>query len=542
MARRRAQITLVVLALAAGLLVAGAAQSRTAASTREGGSLNVSAFGDSLDFVDPALSYGFQGWALLDAACATLMAYPDKPPPEGLRLVPDVAASYPRVSRDAKTFTFTLRTGFRFSDGSPVRADAFARAISRTLAPGVDSPAVQYTGDIVGADAVRAGKRATPVGVVADGNRLVIRFIQPVPDFPARTTMPFFCAVPPTLPSDPEGVGAFPGSGPYYISEYARGQRVVLERNRFYGGARPHHVDRFVVDVGRSPEEVVDRIEKGLTDAGGVPPGLYLDRARRLARKYGVNRSQFFIKPGLLLRAYHFNNSRPLFKDNADLRRAVNFAVDRPALVRAAGNGSRLFARPTDQYLPPSIPGFRDARIYPLAGPDLRKAQALARGHTRSGKAVLWTVDTPSELASAQIIKRDLKKIGLRVEVKALPARAYFSRVFRRDAAFDIAWINWASDYVDPYQFTNVLFDGKLIGQTNTSQFNSPRYNALLRRTARLQGNARYAAYGKVDVQLARDAAPIVAVGYENQVTFVSKRVGCVVLRPLLDLAAVCLK
>jgi hypothetical protein len=73
--------------------------------------------------------------------------------------------------------------------------------------------------------------------------------VQPLGDFPARTTMPFFCAVPPNLPTDPEGRGAFPGSGAYYVSEYRPGQRVKIRRNRHYGGKRPHYVDGFDVDL-----------------------------------------------------------------------------------------------------------------------------------------------------------------------------------------------------------------------------------------------------------------------------------------------------
>ena len=124
------------------------------------------------------------------------------------------------------------------------------------------------------------------------------------------------------------------------------------------------------------------------------PAVSYFDPALGLIRKYGVNRSQFFVKPGLVLRGYHLNISRPLFHDNLALRQAVNFAVDRPAIVRQGGLASPLLGRPTDQYLPPSMPGFEDAHLYPLDGPDLRKARALARGHTRSGKAVL--LDTRS--------------------------------------------------------------------------------------------------------------------------------------------------
>jgi hypothetical protein len=72
--------------------------------------------------------------------------------------------------------------------------------------------------------------------------------------------------------------------------------------------------------------------------------------------------------------------------------------------------------------------------------------------------------------------------------------------------------------------------------------FDSPKYNALLDTDSRLTGWARYRAYGRLDVDLARDAAPMVAYESDSALTFVSKRVGCIVLNPYLDFAAVCLR
>src|SRR5688572_33320409 len=136
--RKRRSLGLVVLALAAAAV--GTAGATTRADVREGGILRLAVF--DLDSLDPALSYSLGGWALLDTTCARLMTYPDKPSPEGLRVVPEVAVDYPRISPNLKTYTFTLRPGFRFSDGTPVRASAFARAIHRTLAPGIESGAL----------------------------------------------------------------------------------------------------------------------------------------------------------------------------------------------------------------------------------------------------------------------------------------------------------------------------------------------------------------------------------------------------------------
>jgi ABC-type transport system substrate-binding protein len=539
---------LVSLLVSGLLLVAGSVQASGGASlhseARKGGTFNVSFIRNGLDYVDPALSYSNEGWSLLHATCARLMNYPDKPRPEGLRLVPEVAASYPRVSRDGRTYTFTLRTDFRFSDGTPVRASAFAHAINRALTPGLESGLV-FVQDIVGAEAVRAGRTKKATGVTASGKRLVVRFKRPVFGFAAQTSMPLFCAVPPTLPPDPEGVGAHHGSGPYYIAEYVRGERVVLKRNRFYRGTRPHHVDRFVVDVrAGTPDDVLDRIERGQADWGYVPAGAVFSSPRGLARKYGVNESRFYVKPGIALTGYHLNVSRPLFRNNVALRRAVNFALDRPRIVRQGGLGSPLSGRPTDQYLQPGIPGFRDVNIYPVDGPDVRRARALAQGHRRSGKAELWTFNLPGALAAAQVVKSNLKQIGLEVDIKGLPPRAYFREVAAAGARVDIAFGAWLPDYVDPSQYINPLFDGRHIGEVNVARFNSPKYNAMIRRAARLQGAARYQAYGQLDVQLARDAAPMAAVAFVTDAVLVSGRVGCALIRPGfgLNLTAACLK
>ncbi|MBA3780189.1 MAG: hypothetical protein H0X16_13015, partial [Chloroflexi bacterium] len=190
----------------------------------------------------------------------------------------------------------------------------------------------------------------------------------------------------------------------------------------------------------------------------------------------------------------------------------------------------------------PGLPGFADARIYPLTGPNLKKARALARGHTRGGKAVLYTFAVPPALALAQTVSQNLAKIGLEVEVKGIPFPAYFGRLATRGEPYDIAFFGWNPDYLDPFTYINTLLDARFIGATNYARFNSAKYNALMRRAARLQGAARYRTYGKLDVQVTRDAAPLIPVFRLNAATLVSKRVGCVVVRPALDLTAVCLK
>jgi peptide/nickel transport system substrate-binding protein len=492
---------------------------------RSGGTVRIAFRAADFDSLDPALSYTAASGALLATTCAPLS---------------EVATGPPRISPDGKTYTFTLRNGFRFSDGMPVRASAFARAMNRILAPAMKSPLAQYLGEIVGAADVLAGKRPTAAGVVARGDTLVVRLSRPVPEFALRTSP---CAVPPTLPADPEGVGAYPAAGPYYVAEYRPGERVVIRRNGFYGGTRSHHVDGFTVDLqAASYEEVLDRIERGEADWGWALTPAYLDPARQLAAKYGINRSQFFLKPGLTFRGYALNASRPLFRNNPRLRQAVNFAIDRSAL-RDAGGGENESVL-TDQYLPSTMPGFKDARVYPLEAPDLRRARVLARGHTRGGKALLYTVESPQQLSFAQSVRQNLAKIGLDVQIKGLPLPAYFGRL-GASGPYDIGFSPWVPDYDDPSAYINIRFDGRFIGLFNWGRFDSPEYNRLMRRAALLQGEARSHAYGELDVRLARDAAPMVAIDFLNEPTLVSERLGCLRFGAThggLDLAAVCVE
>jgi ABC-type transport system substrate-binding protein len=514
---------------------------------RNGGVFKISyAIGSGIDYLDPALAYTAPAWALLDTTCLRLMSFPDKSAPASFGLVPEAATGPPRVSSDGLTYTFSVRKGFRFSDGKPVRANAFARAINRVLAPQMRSPWATQLVDLEGASDVRAGKTASASGVTARGDTLTLRFVRPPAAVESRTAMPYMCAVPPTLPLDPEGQAAVPAAGPYYIAEYRPDERVVIRRNPHYGGARPRHVDRFEVDLrAASPRDMVLKIDRNEADWGHQVAPSFFDPTilPPLWQRYGLDKDRFFVKPGFTARMLVFNASRPLFRDNPDLRRAINFALDRSML-----SGGPASAR-TDQYLPPAMPGFSDADVYPELGGDLGRAKELARGNTRGGKAVMYTTDYPPPVATAMAVRQQLAEIGLDVEVKAIPehiaSAAYVGQLARPGEPWDIALVLWAPPIPDPYVYLNALLDTDFVGGTNLGGFVSTGVDAELRQAARLpQGRVRQRAYGELDAQLARVEAPFAAIDVLNEATFVSSRVDprCIVLRPALDLTAVCLK
>jgi ABC-type transport system substrate-binding protein len=540
---RRLLIASVALTLGLGLLVAAASAGHR--SAKEGGMLVIES--PAFDFIDPALvsdpllsaacgACTTAMWAVADATCAMLYRYPvNAPPVVSYRLVPEVATGDPELSRDRRTYTFTIRKGFRFSNGAPVTAANYVRAFERVLDPAMKSPAAV------------AGYLQDVTSVRAAGNRLIVRLAKKVPDFPARMTMPYLCPVPTDLRIEPEGVRApLPGSGPYYVAEFVRGSRVVLQRNTFYRGTRPHHLDRLIVRVDVDPVVTSHKVEAGDADVDLYVPLPVLDDA--FFAKYGVNKGRFFSLRGTDMYLTLMNTERPLFRNNRKLRQAFNFALDRTDMLRAYGvhNGSR-----SDSYLPRGMPGYRDVHPYPVRHPDLAKARALAKGHTRSGEAVIYVSDRPICvcLEHAQIVKYALKQIGIEAVLKFFPTNIRDAKIATRGEPFDVANLFVGVAWVDPYRYVDLLLNGRTIratGNTNLSYFNSPHYNRLIDRAASLSGQARYDAYGKLALDIARNEAPMATYIEKRTRFFVSSRVGCVRANGMtahgLDLAGLCLK
>jgi ABC-type oligopeptide transport system substrate-binding subunit len=234
------------------------------------------------------------------------------------------------------------------------------------------------------------------------------------------------------------------------------------------------------------------------------------------------------------------NSSRPLFRDNPQLRRALNFALIRNSMLRV-GAGEM-----TDQYLPPGVPGFRKRDVYPDGG-DLVRAQDLAAGNLRDGKLVFLVPDVLPARTSAQRLQERLKEIGLDVEVRPFGEHATASSYLGRLGSgepWDMALVLWTPDYVDPSAYINRLLDDRFTGAPTLARFDEPGFMEPMRQAALLRGPARARAYAELDLRLSRDAAPIAPTAVFYEATFVSARVDpkCLLLRPGLVLTTVCLK
>jgi peptide/nickel transport system substrate-binding protein len=441
------------------------------------------------------------------------------------RLRPAAAAGFPRVSADGRTFTITVRPGFRFSDGQAVTARNFAFGINRLFNPSLRSPWTYLFDDIVGARAVLDGKAEAVSGVNVRGNKLMIRLEQPRPDLLVRLTNPTISATPLDMPIVPGGITRpAPSAGPYRLREHVEGRLAVFTRNPFWRRGlmpwRQANVDRIVSErPGLTPKEAIEAVERNELDlalAHAAPSEI-----PRLLSRYGVNRNRLFVKPRLTFFYLVFNLDRPLFGGNAKLRRAINYALDRPEMVRRFGS---LAGRRTDQILPPGMPGYRDWDLYPVRGPNLTKARALARGNLRDARAALYIrrpVAEPFARPVAEVAKLDLARIGLDVDIEEVPN--LFQRLRMPGEPWDIALVGWFADYPDPFNFINELFTG----ENNTGHFEDVRFERRMRQAARLAGRQRLAAYAVLERDLMRRAAPIAPFIVVNDVMFVSRSLGC---------------
>jgi ABC-type transport system substrate-binding protein len=198
----------------------------------------------------------------------------------------------------------------------------------------------------------------------------------------------------------------------------------------------------------------------------------------------------------------------------------------------------------TDQLLPPGVPGFRDADIYPLGGANLAKARKLANGRLRTGKAVFaFNFNFAPLLETAQLVKEQLAKIGLEVEFKHVPQQITLTYLTSPGADWDIAFVLWTPNIPDAHAYLNLLMETQLQGGETLTRVRSRLASAALARAARLpQGRARNLAYAEVDAMITRDVAPVAVLSVLNEATLVTERVGCLVLRPALDLAVACLR
>jgi ABC-type oligopeptide transport system substrate-binding subunit len=514
-------------ALAAALAVT-AAGSPTARSA--GQTLQLASSATDVDYSDPALAYGVLSWQIEYETCAKLINYSDAGGTFNNELSPDAAAGMPVISKDGKTYTFTIRSGIRFSDGTPVTANSFKAAMNRDANPSMNSPVSAFMTDVVGWNNVVNKKASTISGVQTKGNKLIIHLTQRDGGMLDKLAMPFFCAINPAkTPVDPQGVNSLPGAGPYYIASRTVGKQLVLKRNPYYKGNRPHRADTIVITMNTNPQQTFLQISNGTyaTDPNGLSNP---SAAAQLAKQYGVNKSRFFVHPTPETDYVALNTSRPTFGSVA-VRKGVNYGIDRPALLRVRGF---LGGKRTTEILPESLTGgVYNQHLYPIAGADPSKAKSVSGG--KCGSVNLWYATGPVGTPQAGILKYNLQQMGCNVTTRSFQGYAIYTAAGVKGNDMDAMFAGWYQDYADGYDFFHILLDGRTIQASNNNNlayFNNATVNKRIDAANALTGPARAKAWGKLDIYTMSHFAPWAPIDNRSIRDYIGPRVAGYLFMP----------
>ncbi|MEK6274205.1 MAG: ABC transporter substrate-binding protein [Actinomycetota bacterium] len=542
---RRLGVSLAMLAVGVGLLttaqLAGAV--RDSASLTKGGVFRVGTTGASVQ-VDPQLAYISTAWWLEYATAAKLYNYPDRKGPSGTVLVPEVASRF-AISNGGKKYTFWIRKGFRFSDGTRVTAENFRYAIDRVAnlgrPPGWPwSPGLQFINDPKGAEIVGVqevvDERATHVsGVRVKGNRLIIRLTRPDGTFLSKITMPFFQATSTKLPLRREvvnvdGVDHLPAAGPYFMTRNDVNQLTSIRQNPFWkrgpGRYRPRNLAGVDIQWNLNEQTAFNQVKNNELDEGPLPAA----EVKGIADQYGVNKTRFWSKPVNCTGYLPMNMENDLFKGNPNLRKAVAYAIDRKAYIAQVGP----YAGNTWSHLfNPGVPGWRNVNPYPLDRPNLTKARQLAAGHFRDGKITVYYRSSGTiNPAQAQVVRQDLINLGFEpgnITMKGFSGSMPYDPMGVRGNDADLAVsYGWCSNYPDPYDWINVLLYGGFIqaeNNVNYSYMDLPKWNRKMEAAAKLVGPQRFKVYGQMDIDIMRQVAPMAVERTYNNRYFFSNRV-----------------
>jgi ABC-type transport system substrate-binding protein len=538
------RVSLAMLVAGACLFAASFAGAGTGtAQVRSGGVFRVGTTGASVQ-VDPQLAYITTAWWLEYATAAKLYNYPDRTGPSGNVLVPEVASRF-TVSNGGQTYTFFIRKGFRFSDGEPVTAWSFKRAINRVANKDLDSPGAAliiadpyrkpYGTDIVGAKDVHDGNASDVSGVRVRGNRLIIRLTRPDGAFLSKITMPFFQATSKKLPLDREiididDITTIPSAGPYAYSRNDVNQLTSIRQNPFWkpgpGRNRPRNLRGLDLRWNLNEQTAFRQVQANELDEGPLPAA----EVQGVSNRYGLNKTRFWSKPVNCTGYLPMNMENDLFKGNPNLRRAVAYAVDRRAYVAQSGPYA---GDPWSHLFNPGVPGWRNVNPYPLDRPNLTKARQLAAGHLRDGKiTVYYRASGTTNPAQAAIVRQDLINIGFEpgnITMKGFSGGGIYDPMGQRgnDADIGVSY-GWCSDYPDPYDWINVLLYGGFLmpeNNVNYSYMDLPKWNRKMEAAARLVGPKRLKVYGQLDLDLMRQVAPMAVERTYNNRYFFSNRV-----------------
>jgi peptide/nickel transport system substrate-binding protein len=418
------------------------------------------------DYLDPGLSYTVEGWGVMWNVYLPLLGYKHVNGPDGATIVPYLAQDLPKVSSDGKTYTLTLRKGLKYSNGTPVKASDFKATIERDFQ--VDSPGVGFFSGIVGADQYGKTKKGSISGIVTNDatGQITIKLAAPQGDFENILATEFAAPVPANTPAKDQSTHPAPATGPYIIQSYSPNKQIVEVRNpnfdaSLFGGNVPSgNPDKVVWDVIGDDSVALQRVISGQDDWSSyhpIPP----DRLASVQQKYG-NQLKVFTPANTY---YFFMNVREKPFDNLKVRQALNYAIDRQALVRIYGG----LAQPTENLLPPTYPSYKKHALYPY---NLAKAKQLVAASGDKGMPVtVWNHARGLDPKAGDYVTSVLNQLGFKAKEKIINAAVYWTTIGNQATHAQIGFADWFQDYPHPLDWLDVLLNGERITQTHNNNY-----------------------------------------------------------------------
>jgi len=411
---------------------------------------------------------------------------------QNLNVLPDQASW--TISTDRKVYTFYLKSGITFSDGTPVTAQTYVYALTRALLPATSSNDVLlFLGNIVGAANVNAGKTTTLSGVRAvDALTLMITLTKPTEYFLQSLANPVAFPVNQQVierygednwSEDVAGNGV--GTGPFMVKVWQHNTKIVLVPNPDYYGAHTHltEVDMIFVADAHTALQAYQGGQYSLV--WNILP-TDLAAARGLA---GFT-SQSLLETDTLF----FNTQMPPFNQLA-LRQAFAYATDRTTLVQSTlSNG--VVAAPT--LVPPGMPGYQPV-LTSLAFSHAKAQAALQSVYPDISQAPAITFSYPSSLVSSGLAtalqQMWQSALGLQINLLPVETNAYNIEVSKQQVQFGFE--QWSADFADPYDLlaVNLLSTSP----ANEGKWTNTQFDQLVQEAEQTTGAARLDLYAQAE-------------------------------------------
>ncbi|MGW5350478.1 ABC transporter substrate-binding protein [Streptomyces sp. NPDC004031] len=512
------------------------------ASDRTGGDLRLAAAYPEDAMLDPAAVYTQPSWNLQRLYERKLVDYAPDPGPAGRKLLPDLATDTGTVSNGGRTWTFTLKAGLKYEDGTPITSQDVKYGVERTFDRDVfiGGPTYfvelldqgqHYPGPYKDSDPDKLGLKsvATP-----DARTVVFTLAAPFADFPYVLALPMGAPVPRKADTDGgKGYRDKPlSSGPYKVASYTDGKSLHMVRNTQWNqstdpirSALPDTID---LSVYNSQDAVENALFSGQADldlesqqlTAGNKAKVTADSTLHAQTDLAYDSSTRYISLQTAV--------APL--DKQPCRAAVQYALDRTSVRTALGGD--LAGDVATTMLPPTTDGF-DPDAHPYGSADGRGDTAKAREQLAAcGKpggfstTLVGAANNPTTLAAMQAIQQSLKNAGIAVVIKQIPIGELYSDLGTPSKVKQNGWgmvvTAWAADWPDGGGFLRTLLAPG--SPTNYAGVNDPGLDTVLSRGESADDpEESTAAWREADAKVMTDAA-LVPLIHGRHLVFRSSR------------------